>query len=73
MGELLPAFVTPNDPALAALLRSVATLLGQHGHPTALDGYQSGDPNRAYLLAAALWSAVAGRSLVYANPPGSFE
>ncbi|MBX3426900.1 MAG: DUF3320 domain-containing protein [Pirellulales bacterium] len=73
MGELLPAFVTPNDPALAALLRSAATLLGQHGHPTALDGYQSGDPNRAYLLAASLWSAVAGRSLVYANPPGSFE
>jgi very-short-patch-repair endonuclease len=73
MGELLPAFVTPNDPALAGLLRSAATLLGQHGHSTALDGYQSGDPNRAYLLAASLWSAVAGRSLVYANPPGSFE
>lgn len=73
MGELLPAFVTPNDPALAALLRSAATLLGEGGHSTALDGYQSGDPNRAYMLAASLWSAVAGRSLVYATPPGSFE
>ena len=73
MGELLPAFVTPNDPALAAVLKSAAALLGQHGHSTALDGYQSGDPNRVYLLAASLWSAVAGRSLVYANPPGSFE
>lgn len=73
MGELLPAFVTPNDPALAGLLRSAATKLGQHGHPTGLDGYQSGDPNRAYILAAALWSAVAERSLVYANPPRSFE
>lgn len=73
MGDLLPAFVTPNDPALPVVLRSAATLLGQHGHPTALDGYQSDDPNRAYLLAASLWSAVAGRSLVYANPPGSFE
>lgn len=38
MGELLPAFVTPNDPALAVVLRSAATLLGQHGHSTALDG-----------------------------------
>ena len=73
MGELLPAFVTPNDPALASLLRSAATLLGQHGHSTALDGYQSGDPNRAYLLTASLWSAVAGRSLVYANPARKFR
>lgn len=73
MGELLPAFVTPNDPALAVLLRSAATLLGQHGHATALDGYQSGDPNRVYMLAASLWSAVAGCKLVYAMPPGSFE
>lgn len=73
MGELLPAFVTPNDPTLSALLKSAATLLGQHEHSTALDGYQTGDPNRAYMLAASLWSAVAGRGLIYANPPGSFE
>lgn len=73
MSELLPAFVTPNDPALAPLLRSAAAVLGEHGHSTALDGYQSGDPNRAYLLAASLWSALAARSLVYANPPSSFE
>ena len=73
MGELLPAFVTPNDTALAPLLKSAATVLGKHGHSTALDGYQSGDPNRAYLLAASIWSAIAGRSLTYATPPGSFE
>jgi len=47
MGELLPAFVTPNDPALAGLLRSAADVLGQYGHRVGLDGYQSGDPNRA--------------------------
>ncbi len=73
MGNILPAFVTPNDPLLAPLLRSTATILGENGKPTALDGYQSGDPNRAYLLTAAIWSAVAKRSLVYANPPASFE
>ncbi|MDA1180231.1 MAG: DNA helicase, partial [Planctomycetota bacterium] len=73
MGELLPAFVTPNDPALAPLLKSAATLLGEHGHSTSLDGYQSGDRNRVYLLAASLWSAVAGCELTYSNPPGSFE
>ncbi|WP_197525842.1 DUF3320 domain-containing protein [Pseudobythopirellula maris] len=73
MGELLPAFVTPNEPALSPLLKSTAEILSSHGHPAALDGYQSGDPNRSYMLAAALWSAVAARSLTYANPPGSFE
>lgn len=73
MGELLPAFVTPNDPALAPLLKSAAASMQLHGHSPALDGYQSGDPNRAYLLTAALWSAVAEKALTYANPPSSFE
>ena len=72
-GELLAAFVTPNDPAIPSLLRTASSVLEQYGHAVALDGYQSNDPNRAYMLAAALWSAVAGCSLVYANPPGSFE
>ena len=73
MANLLPAFVTPNDPALAVILKSAGNILEQHGHSTALDGYQSRDPNRAYLLASAIWSALAGRALIYANPPGSFE
>lgn len=73
MGELLPAFVMPNEPALAAVLRSAAAAMEQAGRSSSLDGYQTGDPDRCYLLAASLWSAVAGRSLVYANPPGSFE
>ena len=73
MSELLAAFVMPNDPALAPLLKSASSILGRHGHSSALDGYQSNDPRRVYLLAAAMWSAVAERSLTYANPPSSFE
>ncbi|MBS0265208.1 MAG: DUF4011 domain-containing protein [Planctomycetes bacterium] len=73
MGVLLPAFVTPNDPALAPLLKAAANVLSEGGQSPALDGYQSADPNRSYLLAAALWSAVAAKKLTYANPPGSFE
>lgn len=73
MAELLPAFVTPNDPALARLLKEASGLLGTHGYSVALDGYQSRDPGRAYMLAAAVWSAITGRSLTYANPPRSFE
>lgn len=73
MAELLPAFVTPNDPALAPLLKASSEILRKSGHSTALDGYQSGDKKRVYLLAASLWSAVSAKSLTYANPPASFE
>ena len=71
--ELLAAFVMPNDPAVAGLLKDAGRLLEQHGHSPALDGYQSRDPQRAWLIVAALWSAVAAKKLTYANPPGSFE
>jgi very-short-patch-repair endonuclease len=73
MAELLPAFVMPNDPALAKILKLAGEVLANHGHSSALDGYQSRDPRRAYLLTAALWSAIASKSLTYANPPSSFE
>ena len=72
-GELLAAFVMPNDPAIAGLLKIAGEVLAQARHRSALDGYQSGDPARAYMLVAALWSAVAAKSLTYANPPRSFE
>ncbi len=73
MAQLLPAFVMPNDPAVARILRSAADRLDEHGHPSGLDGYQSGDPRRSYMLAAAIYSAVAAMAIHYAEPPASFE
>ena len=73
MAQILPAFVMPNDPGLAPILRSAAERLAQHGHASGLDGYQSNSPQRAYLLTAAIYSAVAGLALYYAEPPASFE
>ncbi|ALN71378.1 DUF4011 domain-containing protein [Aureimonas sp. AU20] len=73
MAQLLPAFVMPNDPAIAPILRAAAETLVAHGHSSAMDGYQSGDPRRAYMLAAALYTSVAGFGLHYAEPPASFE
>ncbi|MBB3949113.1 DUF4011 domain-containing protein [Aureimonas jatrophae] len=73
MAQLLPAFAMPNDPAVARLLRAAAERLGEHGHATALDGYQSGDPARSYMLAAAIYAAIADLGLHYAEPPKSFE
>lgn len=73
MAQLLPAFVMPNDPAVAKILRAAAERLADHGHSSALDGYQSENPQRAFLLTAVIYSAVAGLSLHYAEPPASFE
>jgi len=73
MAQLLPAFVMPNDPAVSSLLRKAAERLAAHGHPSGLDGYQSQDPKRAFMLAAAIYSAIASMGLHYAEPPASFE
>jgi len=73
MAQLLPAFVMPNDPVVASVLRTAAERLVAHGHSSGLDGYQTGNPQRAFTLAAAIYSAVAGMALHYAEPPASFE
>jgi very-short-patch-repair endonuclease len=73
MAQLLPAFVMPNDPAISSLLRKAAERLAAHGHPSGLDGYQSQDPKRAFMLAAAIYSAIVSMGLHYAEPPASFE
>ena len=73
MAQLLPAFVMPNDPAIAPILRTSAERLADHGHPSGLDGYQSGEPSRVYMLCAAIYSSIAGMGIHYAEPPASFE
>ncbi|WP_031256512.1 DUF3320 domain-containing protein [Mesorhizobium sp. L48C026A00] len=73
MAQLLPAFVMPNDPGVAPILKAAAERLAAHGHPSGLDGYQSQSPQRAYMLAAAIYSAMTGMGLHYAEPPASFE
>ena len=73
VAQILAAFVSPNDPAVASVLKDAARLLEAAGQSGSMDGYQSGDPRRAYLLAAAIWSAATGLGLTYAVPPASFE
>lgn len=73
MAQLLPAFVMPNDPGIPQILRTAAEQLVAHGHPSGMDGYQSQSPQRAYMLTAAIYSAIAGMGLHYAEPPASFE
>ena len=73
MDQLLAAFVSPNDPVVARILKEAGRVLERGGHSPSLDGYQSQDPRRAYMLVAAIWSAISGLGLTYAEPPKSFE
>ncbi|PWR17605.1 DUF3320 domain-containing protein [Zavarzinia compransoris] len=73
MDEILAAFVSPNDPVVAGVLKEASRLLERGGFSGSLDGYQSGDPGRVWMLAGAIWSAVTGMGLAYAVPPASFE
>lgn len=73
MASILAAFASPNDPVIARICKQASMLLEKSGRKGALDGYQSKDPKRAYMLAASIWSAITGMALSYAEPPASFE
>lgn len=71
--ELLAAFVTPNDPGVAEILRDASDKLREHGRQPSMEGYQSQSRDRVWEIAAAIWSAVVARRIIYAEPPASFE
>jgi len=73
MASILAAFASPNDPVIARICKQASMLLEKSGRKGALDGYQSKDPKRAYMLSASIWSAITGMGLSYAEPPASFE
>lgn len=73
MDNILAAFISPNQPAVARILKEAGRLLEAAGHSGAIDGYQGGDPHRVWMLAGAIWSAATGLGLTYAVPPASFE
>lgn len=73
MAHLLAAYVSPNDPVVAGILKDAARLLEQAGQNGALDGYLSANPGRVWMIAGAIWSALTGLGLTYALPPASFE
>lgn len=57
MAHLLAAFVSPNDAVVAGILKEASRLLEAAGQSGSMDGYQSRDPARAWMLAGAIWSA----------------
>ncbi|MEQ1630923.1 MAG: DUF4011 domain-containing protein, partial [Planctomycetota bacterium] len=71
--ELLAAFVLPNHPAIAPILRDAAGRLQEATGSASLDAYQTRDPERARAIVRAIYEAVLARGIVYVSPPASFE
>lgn len=69
--DILAAFVLPNDPAIARILRSASEILRQAGQSPSLEGYQ-GDKARVWAQAQALWCAICALDITYISPPASF-
>lgn len=70
--ESLAAFVQPNTRAVSSVLDVAAELLRDSTGEASLSGYQQG-PERASLIAAAIYEALRARGIRYVNPPASFE
>ena len=73
MPEILAAFVMPNIPELARVKMKAAAHLKKLTGSSALDEYQTQDPNRARAQVAAVYQALREEGLVYSAPPASFE
>jgi hypothetical protein len=70
--ESLAAFVQPNTRSVASALGAAAELLRDHSGDASLQGYQAG-PERASLIAAAVYETLRQRQIRYVDPPASFE
>ena len=71
--ELLAAFVTPNHPEVTKIVTEAAQLLGQWTGSPSLNAYQSNDPSRVLMQAAAIYGVLQKKNIVYAVAPASFE
>lgn len=70
--DSLAAFVQPNTASVRSVLDGAAELLGAQTGKTSISGYQGG-PERAALIAAALYESLRSRGIRYIDPPASFE
>ncbi|WP_043932504.1 DUF3320 domain-containing protein [Bacillus sp. EB01] len=71
--EIISSFITPNRPFINEIVRHAASIMENSTGSNAMDGYQSGDPNRVLAQLSAIFSAIQSHGIAYANPPASFE
>jgi hypothetical protein len=70
--EMLATHVQPNAAPVSALMTAVSDRLQALTGTSALDGYQSDNPERADAIAQAIYEAMAANDIRYAEPPASW-
>ncbi|GAB3354942.1 hypothetical protein GCM10027566_16760 [Arachidicoccus ginsenosidivorans] len=70
--EMLSAFVMPNLPELVPILKSTASILGKWTDSSALNDYQSQNPDRVKKQMAALYAVIKEKKNTYCSVPASF-
>ncbi|MGO4107902.1 DUF3320 domain-containing protein [Paenibacillus sp. YAF4_2] len=71
--ELTAAFVMPNHHHIAQVVREAADILTKWSGSSSFTAYQSKDPNKVRLQAAAIYAALQNKKIVYCVAPPSFE
>ncbi|WP_193044332.1 DUF3320 domain-containing protein [Mycolicibacterium baixiangningiae] len=70
--EMLAAYVQPNSTAVTTLLTEVSDHLKAATGNSAIDGYQSENPDRVDAIAKAVFDVMRARDIRYAEPPASW-
>jgi KaiC/GvpD/RAD55 family RecA-like ATPase len=73
MPEIIAAFVTPNHPQIAGILKVASSILSEWGVQDAFTGYQTQNPNAVKMQMAAIYAALQKEKITYMNPPASYE
>ena len=72
MPELLAAYVQPSAPFVEKIVKRASALLTAGDGQYSMDGYQSEDRRAPWMMAQAIWRAVAEQGLDYVSPPTGF-
>lgn len=71
--ELLAAFITPNHPEIAKIIRRASFFLEKWTGNPSFDAYQSKNPNRVRKQMGAIYESISEMQLTYCIAPASFE
>ena len=73
MPESLAAFSTPNHPGVAVINKRASEFLAKWTGNPSLNAYQNRDHNRVKFQMAAIYEAIAEKTITYCVSPASFE
>jgi len=71
--QTIASFITPNHPAVSAILLKASEILLQVNGSTTFTAYQTGNCNDVHIQAAAIYEAVQQSGIVYRELAASFE